>query len=272
MKAALLSAVLLVAAYGALVGATCYFLPPPAVQQAKAQSVPPPAEPPVKNFSQPTAVGIKLYGPSRTLENSEYFFHVDITGVAGTPNWRLMPDVKGALVVFPDGKKARFQTAETGEYTLFVSVAGEGLAVATDVLAFDNLVVTGEHEEDHAAPPAPVAAAQVIPQVSLSDLAQQALDAVESEDKVADARTVAGSITSLIKRIEGGLVEPGADPVHEIGVAIDTALGENAKHWHPFMAQVKGIFDDLRQQGAVTTAPTAMHALTEIARVLNSAK
>jgi hypothetical protein len=111
-----------------------------------------------------------------------------------------------------------------------------------------------------------------LPQVTVAELAERAFATVEGETRVDEAHDLAGSINSLIGRLNGGLVAPGADVMAELTEHADTRLGERAKAWHGFMQEIADAIGGLREQGQITTAPTAIPALAEIAAVLARVK
>jgi len=89
---------------------------------------------------------------------------------------------------------------------------------------------------------------------------------------VEEAHNLAGTIIMLIKRIETENLAPGVDVVEELEIHAEAALGDNTKHWGLFFAELRAIFETLKEQGTVTTAPTAVRPLAEIAAVLKNVK
>lgn len=230
------------------------------------QALPPRREAVAASIASPVAV--KLQGSVEILSGRESFFFADVTS-GGKPVWKLLPNVPNALTVSDDGKRARFQSSEEGSYVIVVSVAGPGLDVANDAIEFENLHVQEASDEP---PMAQVQASQPQPRVTVADLAQAALDQVSGEHRAAEARELAGSIQAFVKRIETGLVEPGADVGAEFEKVVDAALTDRAKNWHPLIEQVHAIIGTLREQGEITTAATAVGCLREITAALSRLK
>jgi len=215
-------------------------------------------------------ISLKVYGPGETLQGVESYFHVDVQGECGRPLWRLVPDTPNALTVFPDGRRARFHSNVDGDYHVIVTVAGEGRLVCLDSLSFTNLQINDASTEQ----PAPVAAQAFVPPppLSVGELTQAALDHVSGDGRTADARVVAGSVRSLVNRIQGGYVEPGADVASEVESHIRSALDGRSENWRPFIDQVHAIIQQRRELGEITTAASAVSCLEEIASTLGRVK
>ncbi len=229
----------------------------------------------------PAAVEMKLFGPAELLAGSEFFFHVDVSGgKAGVPSWTLVPPISNALTVFPDGKRARFQSNIPGKFALFVAVAGEGMGVSVDKIEFENLEVEEVPEEgppENPMPPvAPVGPSPHQPSpmpgqiATVANLIQQAYNDVSSDDKQTEARAIAGSIKALIGRINSGSLPPSADPIAELESQVDIVLQDKSKHWGLFFAEMRAIITLLREQGDVTTIASTVPTLAEASAVLQS--
>jgi hypothetical protein len=226
------------------------------------------------------AVSIALHGPKETLVGGEYYFHVEVTGGSGRPVCNLVPSEPAALTEFPDGRTFRFQSSVPGIRVLTVSVAGDGRQVASDSIEFENLEVFEETMQEESAPAQPpidiesfkALLAPPQPQtLSITAIVLDSLAHVDTANKVEEAHRIAGIIKSLITRIQTGLVAPDADVALELESQIELALGEHARPWSLFVSDVRTtIFRDLRAQGVITTAASAVPTLTEIAAALSS--
>lgn len=230
---------------------------------------------PAPRFAEPVSVAI--HGPKEVLAGGEYYFHVEITGSAGKPIPMLVPDEPAALTLFPDGRTLRFQSSIPGVRVLTVSVAGDGRQVASSVIEFENLLVNEEPVEPEPQQPAlsfeeiqSLIMPTVPPAATVADRTRESLDGIASANKAEEAHRIAGIIKSLIQRINTGLIAPDADVTLELESQIELALGEHARPWGIFIADVRGVFGSLREQGAITTAASTVPTLTEIAAVLSS--
>ena len=230
---------------------------------------------PAPRFAEPVTVAV--HGPKEVLAGGEYYFHVEITGSAGKPMPVLVPDEPAALTLFPDGRTLRFQSSIPGVRVLTVSVAGDGRQVASSVIEFENLLVNEEPVEPEPQQPAlsfeeiqSLIMPTVPPVATVADRTRESLDGIASANKAEEAHRIAGIIKSIIQRINTGLVAPDADVTLELESQIELALGEHARPWGIFIADVRGIFGSLREQGAITTAASTVPTLTEIAAVLSS--
>lgn len=231
---------------------------------------------PAPRFAEPVSVAI--HGPKEVLAGGEYYFHVEITGTAGKPIPVLIPDEPAALTIFPDGRTLRFQSSLPGVRVLTVSVAGDGRQVASSAIEFENLLVNEEPEEpeQQAAPPLTFEQIQSLimpaapPAATVADLTRESLDGIASANKAEEAHRIAGIIKSIIQRVNTGLIAPDVDVTLELESQLELALGEHARPWGIFIADVRGIFGNLRDQGVITTAASTVPTLTEIAAVLSS--
>lgn len=216
---------------------------------------------------------IVLHGPTQLLAGQEYYFHVEMTGDHGEPIWLLRPDIAGALTIFPDKQKARFQSTDTGVFMLSVAVGGELRQVASDIKEFENLQLVDQ--DDVQPPPStgpPPVHTEPLPEVpTVAQLVTQAYNDVIGTDKVKEAHIIAGSIKALVARIETGLVPGDTDVMVELEDQVSQALGENARNWGLFVADIRAIVGSLREQGAITTAASAVPTLLEVAKVLSAA-
>jgi hypothetical protein len=235
--------------------------------------VPPPA------VAEP--IGIKAFGPAETLAGGEYYFVCETTGEAGEPVWEISPRVVGTLTVLPGKRAARFQSNEPGKHVLTVSVAGAAKQVATEHIEFVNLLSEEVDEEEPAdAPPsvsppaphvAPVVPSADPPLTAVAVLIEQALEDVPSPDRAAEAKRIKGIVEQLIGRIKSGLVAPEVDVTLDLEEQIETALGEKARNWGLFVADIRQTFAELKQEGHATTAADAVPFLETIAIVLGKA-
>lgn len=211
----------------------------------------------------PQSAAVKVFGTQETIQGTEAFFHVDTTGKTGTPVWRLIPPTANALVVFPDGKKARFQSNTPGPYSLVVAVAGEGGDAVMDSIEFHNDAI----EEPQ---PEVVETAAEHRTMTVAELVGDALRTVPVENRPHDMPVVAGSIRQLIGRIESGLLPPDASATAELKQQIAAALSDRAEGWHGFVEGLETIIETLRRQGSVTTVGSTVPTLNEAAGVLES--
>lgn len=223
-------------------------------------------------------VSINLFGPKECLAGGEYFFHVECEGPVGDVQWELIPDVPGALTPSFDRRKARFETIASGVYIVTARVAGDGRQVASSYIEFDNMLVQ-EAVEEQPAQPQPIVdiealKALVLPQQpaapTVTELTQAALADVDSTNKAEESHRIAGIIKSIIQRVNTGLIAPDADVTLELESQLELALGEHARPWGIFIADVRGIIGSLRDQGHITTAASTVPTLTEIAAALSS--
>lgn len=220
---------------------------------------PPPTLSPVK---------IRIHGPTMIIRGASYMFTADVAGPAGSPEWAMLPPGAGSLHVSADGKSAEFSTLEAEQLALMVSVAGDGKQIAHDHIQVEVLDI-------HQPQPAPVIQPQtaMLPPAppSLQELTLGALETVNSEDRAAEARTVAGCIRSVVGRLNTGMLAPDADVVGEIGKQIDVAIPDRARKWAPFVAALDTILDHETTNGHVTAASKAP-ALIQVADVLQLAE
>jgi hypothetical protein len=232
-----------------------------------AKAVPPlPTIPPVK---------IRVNGPTMIVRGGQYMFVADVSGPAGNPEWAMLPLGAGSLHVSADGRSAEFSTLDATSLALIVSVAGDGKQIAHDHIQVEVLDI---HVPE---PPPQIIQPQIIQQLmpqaamgppappSIHEMTLGALETVTSDDLPAEARTVAGSIRSVIARLNTGLMPPGSDVVEEIGKQIDAAMPERARKWATFVASLDTILDAETASGHVTAASKGP-ALAQIADVLQS--
>lgn len=223
-------------------------------------------------------VKIELLGSKECLVGGEAWFHVEVDGPAGDVQWELIPPIPGALTPSLDKHKARFQSSEPGVFIAMVKVAGDGRQVSSSYIEFENLAVI-EDAPDEPAEPQPIVdiealKAMVLPQQpvapTVTELTQAALGEVDSANKVEESHRIAGIVKSIIQRIQTGLIAPDADVTLELETQLELALGEHARPWGLFIADVRGIIGSLRDQGHITTAASTVPTLTEIAAALSS--
>lgn len=223
-------------------------------------------------------VKIELLGAKECLAGGENWFHVEVDGPAGDVQWELIPPIPGALTPSLDKHKARFQSSEPGVFIAMVKVAGDGRQVSSSYIEFENLAVI-EDVPEAPAEPQPILdiealKAMVMPQQppvpTVTELTQAALGDVGSANKVEESHRIAGIVKSIIQRIQTGLIAPDVDVTLELESQLELALGEHARPWGIFIADVRGIFGSLRDQGVITTAASTVPTLTEIAAVLSS--
>jgi len=218
------------------------------------------------------AVSIDLHGPKQTLVGQEYYFHVEATGVHGPVKWELIPASPTSLTPSLDGMKARFQSNETGVFSVVVSVGGPAMQSDSDHIEFENLnVVDATSEEEYAAEPPPTFTPPTLPPApTVSDYVLQAYADVPSATKAVEAATVVGCLRSLANRLKTGQLPPSADVAKELTDHVELALGERASAWGLFLAEMRHVLGLLRSQGDVTTAAGAAPALLEAANALAS--
>ncbi len=157
-------------------------------------------------------VKIRIHGPTMIIRGGQYMFTADVAGPAGSPEWSMLPLGAGSLHVSADGKSAEFSTLDAEDFALIVSVAGDGKQIAHDHIQVEVLDV------NQPVPPAPQPtamqlAAALPPPPTIEDLTLGALETVESDDRQAEARMVAGTIRSVVKRLDTGLMPADADVV-----------------------------------------------------------
>ncbi|MBA4019158.1 MAG: hypothetical protein C0483_18485 [Pirellula sp.] len=223
-------------------------------------------------------VSIDLFGPKECLAGGEHFFHVEVDGPAGDVQWELIPDVPGALTPSFDKRKARFQSVEPGLYIVTTRVAGDGRQVASSYIEFDNLLVQEEADEPPAEPQPifdlesikAMMAPQAPPVPTIAELVRHSLEQVNSANQVEEAHRIAGIIKSIINRVTTGLIAPDVDVTLELESQLELALGEHARPWGLFIADLRAIIGNLRDQGHITTAASTVPTLTEIAAALSS--
>lgn len=222
-------------------------------------------------------VGIELVGPPECIAGREFFFHVELSGEPGEVIWAIKPEAP--LRVFPGKLKAGFMSPEPGQYIITVSVAGDARSVASDSCIFENLELTEEPEEPIGSEPQPlnlealkaaVLAHQPPPVPTIAERTLHAAGMVESENRAEEAQRIAGILRATINRVNTGMVAPDADLTLELETQLELALGEHARSWGLFIAEVRAMVGDLRRQGAITTAASMVPAFTEIAAALDS--
>lgn len=239
---------------------------------------------PASHVAQP--ITCELKGPEVILVGGEFYFIIEASGGASRPQVSLVPETPNAITLSDDGRTVRFQSEVPGTYSLQVAVGGPGGQVASDHLEFENLEFSETPDEpapDATGPPMPNhGPGQMPPQPSpfvpldplagaptVTQLVEQALADVDSEHKAEEQKIVAGVIRSMINRIQTGLVEPSADVFRELEDQIEITLGERARSWGLFVVELRAIADQLRAQGALTTAATFVPMLRDTAAVLS---
>lgn len=223
-------------------------------------------------------VKIELQGSKECLAGGEAWFHVEVDGPAGDVQWELIPPIPGALTPSLDKLKARFQSIEPGLFIVLVKVAGDGRQVASSYIEFDNLLVNEETVEQPAEPQPmfdieafkALVTPQAAPLPTVAELVRHSLEQVDSANKVEEAHRIAGIIKSIINRVTTGLIAPDVDVTLELESQLELALGEHARPWGLFVADLRGIIGNLRDQGHITTAASTVPTLTEIAAALSS--
>lgn len=229
---------------------------------------------PERNVAAP--VGIRLYGPAECLRGSEYFFHVEVSGPAGRPQWTLIPPTNNALRISDDGLRAGFRSLDEGTFSVQVAVAGDARQVASDHIEFENLGVTEPplvQEPTAAEQLASLVAAmpaqpEPAQQISVSDLVHEALADVASEDQAAEAKVIAGCLRSVIGRVQTGLVAPDTNVLGEVRLQAELALGDKVEAWELFLDDLETIAALLREEGRITTAASAVPTLSEMASAM----
>lgn len=213
-------------------------------------------------------VTVSLDGPTpEAVAGSSYIVAATIAGPAGKPTWEVTP-LGTSLTVNADGRTARFSPREAGHYAIRIVVPGDGMQVAKSEIEVDVLAISDSPE------PAPSPADPPHDHVpTVGELTAEALANVASSDRVAEAHIIAGSIKSVIARIETGLLSPDADALAEVETQARAALGAKISDWDiPFFGAMAVMFDSLRQQGAITTAASALPTLKEMAAVLQNVR
>lgn len=242
-------------------------------------------------------VKITMHGPTEVIVGKEFIFYIEIEGTHGTPKWELIPDTPGAMTVSADGMKAHFNFDQPGFFSLTASVAGEGLSVDSKHIEFDSLPASddsGSHPQPQPAPqPQPLPpvgpqpcppqpAPQPVPQppmpqpsddgkVTVSSLVIAALGNHQTDDaakSVVEAQKIGACVNTLITKISSGLVDTKEDPIEALVPIIQQTLGDRADSWAVFVTELSGIFDELRQQGAVTDIASYQPYLKEVALTL----
>jgi hypothetical protein len=218
-------------------------------------------------------VKVSVYGPAIAIRGLTADFHVDTVGKSGRPEWLLLsPEGKtGHLRVSTDGKRAEFQSLDDGVYTLYVAVGGEAMQVAQGHIRFENLELTEAVPEpvqqDLIQMPQMSSVMAPPPRATVNELTHGALATVESDDKSAEARMVAGSINSVMARIRTGNFPVGADPAVAIAEMVSQNMGERAKKWETFLIAVGAILAYQHEEGVIAPADK-IHALNEMYNIL----
>lgn len=228
-------------------------------------------------------VTLKVIGSQTVIAGVPTYFHLEITGEHGTPEWKMLPDVSGGLTVEAGGLRAKFQTEEPNAYTIIVSVAGPERYVVSDIIhvaALDGRSLTEEPEAEAAAevdptpPPVPqvqamVAQAPAPPaEPTLNDVAYELAKEIESDQRAAQAKKISGVILAVVGRLESGLVAPDVDPLSICDQETTLALGNDAEPWRLYFDQIRTVFVALRQTGRITTAASYAEPLREVAKAL----
>lgn len=219
-------------------------------------------------------VSVKVIGPSEILAGRAYWYHLEVTGEHGRPEWRVLPDVVGALTVEADGLRAKFQTEEPAAYAIIVSIAGGDRNVASDVVQVANLdgaPLTTEIETvahaDLASPPQPITASAPA-EPALVDVVAEIANTVESDQRAVESRKVASAVIAVVGRLEAGLIAPDRDPLVICEEETNLILGDSAESWRIFWDQVRAAFGMLRNAGRITTAASYAEPLREVAKAL----
>lgn len=227
-------------------------------------------------------VTLKIIGSQTVIAGVPSYFHLEITGEHGTPEWKLLPDVVGGLTVEANGLRAKFQTEDANAYTLVVSVAGPERYVVSDIIhvaALDGKVLTEEPAAEATAEvdrtPPPVPQAQVIVQQptpptepTLNDVAYELAKEIDSEQRGPQAKKISGVILAVTGRLDSGLVAPDVDPFAICEQETVLALGKDAEPWRLYFDQLRTVFVALRQTGRITTAASYADPLREVAKAL----
>jgi len=249
-------------------------------------------DPAIPKVREVAPVKVNLYGPQVAIKGMTADFHVEISGVGGIPDWTLIAPANATtanLRISQDHKRAEFSGSEEGEYRILVGVGGEGMQVSTKTLTFENVELVSRQEVDAANARADqveqqaqqriqaaqqqqqqMAQANAPPPPTSAELAMGALTRVQTQDMPGEARMIAGSIRSVIGKIQ---TTPSlafdADPAVMVAEQVQAQIGDRSKNWEFFLVAIGVILKDLRDKGQVTTPITAIPTLNEIANVLN---
>jgi hypothetical protein len=228
-------------------------------------------------------VSLKLFGSERIIAGERSMLRVVAHGDIGRVDWRIEPNEPGALEVSEDSRSAEFRSLTDGQFIITVAAAGEGKTIATDRVIFENIAVEEIADDAELEPIKPAVDFEALKAMlgatlstpappTVTELTQSALAAVSSGNRVEEAHRIAGILRATINRIQTGLVPPDADVVSELNEQIELALGEHATAWHGFVDTVRTIVNDLRLQGAITTAASTVPTLSDVVAVLSAAQ
>lgn len=222
-------------------------------------------------------VTLQLYGPRYAVKGDRVYFHAVSTGKTGRVAWSLDPPIAGAITPI-EGNAAEFSSLMEGAFTITAVVAGEGNQPAISQLSFENVMVAAEEDllppepEQHYVPPAQQMIELPPPPPTAQELTLGAVANVMSENKHAEALSVANAIFSVVRRLDSGLLAPNTDIPLEIEQQVKMGMGPKADPWLPFTVAIDTIIEEYRRQGKVTTAASQKPVLMEIANTLLSVR
>ena len=220
------------------------------------------AEPDVQRLRMPRPVA-RIDGPPAVRVGDMVILDASHSLGALTYTWRLEPAVHG-LIIFDNGKRIAFSNASPGVYLFILAVGGEGsapsIAVHTVELGQPEMAVVQE------APSAQVS----VPQRDIPAEVASWLNLVESPNRNAEARVLAGSFRQVVALIRTGVIRSPDDISAHTGELAKGALGDAIVYWAPWFSQLTMLLDELKSQGILESLDHYENAWLNVARVLES--
>jgi len=203
--------------------------------------VPGPVDPPIP--VDPNAAHIVVEAPSTVQAGELVKINVG-KSIADSFSWRVEPPTKNFEVV-DGGRKAYFSHGTAGEFLFIIAAAKDG---TSDVRTFRIKVIGSD------APPGPVSIAAKVPDWCKS---------VQSPAKRDDALKLAQSFSSVAAIIKPTMTP--ADIVEATKKSNQDALGDNVKHWEPFLLALQSELKAQAAAGSLVNTDAHVKAWREIA-------
>jgi hypothetical protein len=228
---------------------------------------------------------LRIHGSPIIVRGVTNVYTAEIAGPAGNIEWKVIPTTGGTLRPLTDGHSAEFSTLNAGNVTIAVMVAGQGLQIASDQLDVEVVDFTEKPSPEEPPPspdmppppppstnnPPPPPQPQQPQVVSMAEYVNGALLNVVSPDRGAEARHIAGTISTIIGQLQTAQLPPDTDIPALIEQQASAALGDRANNWSNFFIALRIAFDVRRQQGIGLTAAGTLPDLMDMTAVLRKA-
>lgn len=225
----------------------------------------------------PEPIKITLHGPSPSVVISGVtsIFTADVIGPAGTPEWQVFPPSAANVTPSADGRRVDLLASSDGKFSIVATISGDGRQLASaraEVEAMAQVIQQPVQPEPQPQPIEPEPAPVKPPAETVADRMARQLAAVNSNNRVSEARKVANVLTSIVGRINAGAIGPHMDVANLVHDEANQALGPAAPAWDLFLSAIALVLDNFKNQGLISTAATTTPILTEIAGVLLKAQ